>query len=102
MLRFFFWRFGVPGRVPIACAVQEHFIQPLEGLHQVVLEGGEGSTDGRAPKAVGDQAEMSQTALDTGLEDERGAAVPQWWAILGYQVCKLFTNLPERERVGLL
>lgn len=86
--------------MPVPCAVHEYFIQPLEGLYQVVLEGGEGGADGRAPEAVGYQAEMSQTALDSGLQDERGAAVPQRRAILGYQVCKLLANLPERERFG--
>lgn len=67
MLHFLFWRFGVSSRVPVPRAVHEHFIQPLEGLHQVVLEGCERRTDGRTPKTVGYQAEMSQTALDTRL-----------------------------------
>lgn len=53
--------------MPVPCAVHEHFIQPLKGLYQVVLEGRERCTDGWAPKAVGYQAEMSQTALDTRL-----------------------------------
>lgn len=86
--------------MPVPCAVHEYFIQPLEGLHQVVLEGGEGGADGRAPEAVGDEAEMSQAALDSGLQDERGAAVPQRRAILGYQVCKLLANLPGRAKFG--
>ena len=84
--------------MPVPCAVHEHFIQPLEGLHQVVLEGGERCADGRAPEAVGYQAEVSQAALDPGLQDEGGAAVPQRRAVLGYQVCKLFTDLPGRKR----
>lgn len=86
--------------MPVPCAVHEYFIQPLEGLHQVVLEGGEGGTDGRAPEAVGDEAEMSQTALHSGLQDQRGPAVPQRRAVLGYQVCKLLANLPERGSFG--
>lgn len=63
--------------MPVPCAADEHFIQPFEGLHQVVLEGRECCADGRAAEAVGDEAEMSQTALHSRLQDQRGAAVPQ-------------------------
>lgn len=56
--------------MPVPCAADEHFIQPFEGFHQVVLEGCQCCTDGWASEAVGDEAEMSQTALHARLQDQ--------------------------------
>lgn len=44
--------------------VHIRFVCYFERFVQVVLDGGHGSADGRAPKAMGDQAEVSQAALD--------------------------------------
>lgn len=90
--------------MPVPCAVHEYFIQPLEGLHQVVLEGGEGGADGRAPEAVGDEAEVSQAALNARFQNWGGPAVSDGRPVLGQEICKFFTKLPagkrERQREG--
>lgn len=71
------------------------FVQQFEGLQQVALEGREGGADGWRAKAVGQQAEVGQTALHPGLQAWRGPAGPERRPVLGHQVNKLLTDLPK-------
>ncbi len=73
------------------------FVQHFDCLHQVALEGGEGGADGRSAEAVGEQAEVGEASLDAGLQAGGGSTAAQWRAVLGHQVDKLLTDLPERK-----
>lgn len=75
--------------------VDEHLVKALECFGQVVLQGGEGGTDGRRAETVRDEAEVRQTALDARLQDGRRARVPQWSTVLCQEVRELLTQLPE-------
>lgn len=87
--------------------VDEHLVEALERLGQVVLQRGERGADGRRAEAVRDEAEVRQTALDARLQDGRRTRVPERSAVLRQEVCELLTQLPEcrrdtqREKKGL-
>jgi len=74
------------------------FVQHFNRLHQVALEGRERGADGRAAKAVCEQAEVGEASLDAGLQAGGGPTAAQWGAVLGHQVHKLLTDFPERRR----
>lgn len=74
------------------------FVQHFDRLHQVALEGGECSANGWSAKAVGEQAEVGEAALDTRLQAGGGSTAAQWRAVLGHQVHKFLTDLPETKR----
>lgn len=82
--------------------VDEHLVEALERLGQVVLQRGERGADGRRAEPVCDEAEVRQTALDARLQDRRRTRVPERSAVLRQQVCELLTQLPvcgrEKER----
>lgn len=80
--------------LPTALALVQHF----DRLHQVALKGGECSADGRGPKAVGEEAEVGEASLDAWLQAEGGPAASQRRAVLGHEVHKLLTNLPDKKR----
>lgn len=80
--------------LPAALALVQHF----DRLHQVALEGGECSADGGGPEAVGEEAEVGEASLDARLQAKGGPAASQRRAVLGHQVHKLFTDLPEKEQ----
>lgn len=73
-----------------------HFVHLLERLVEVVLQRGHGRTDGRRAEAMGDEAEMSQAALNPWLENGSWPRVSQRRSVLSQQVGKLLTDLPER------
>ncbi len=81
---------GVSGRTHV------HFVHLLECLVEVVLQGGHGRTDGRRAEAVGDEAEVSQAALNPWLENGSWPRVSQRRSVLSQQVGELLTDLPER------
>lgn len=101
--------FRAVGRsVPVGgLVVDEHLVEALERLGQVVLQRGERGADGRRAEAVRDEAEVRQTALDARLQDGRRTRVPERSAVLRQEVCELLTQLPEcrrdtqREKKGL-
>lgn len=74
------------------------FVQQFDSLHQVALEGRQRSTDGRSTKPMGEQAEVGEASLDTGLQARSGSTASQWGTVLGYEVHKLLTDLSEREQ----
>lgn len=74
------------------------FVQHFDRLHQVALEGGECGADGGSTEAVGEQAEVGEASLDAGLQAGGGSAAAKWGAVLGHEVHKLLTDLPEREK----
>lgn len=74
------------------------FVQHFDRLHQVALEGGERGADGGSTKAVGEQTEVGEASLDAGLQAGGGPTAAQRRAVLGHQVHKLLTDLPERKR----
>lgn len=81
------------------------FVQHFDRLHQVALEGGEGGADGRGAEAVGEQAEVGEASLDAGLQAGGGSTAAEGGAVLGHQVHKLLTDLPEkgkRQNISLL
>lgn len=57
----------VVGRV-----VEKHLVKSFESLREVVLEGGECSADGGRAKAVCDEGEVGEAALDARLQDGAG------------------------------
>lgn len=73
------------------------FVQHFDGLHQVALEGGERGADGGGAEAVGEQAEVGEASLDARLQAGGGPAAAQWRAVLGHEVHKLLTDLPEKN-----
>lgn len=73
------------------------FVQHFDRLHQVALEGGQRGADGGSAEAVGEQAEVGEASLDAGLQAGGGSAAAQRGAVLGHEVHKLLTDLPERE-----
>lgn len=81
---------GVSGRTHV------HFVHLLERLVEVVLQRGHGRTDGRRAEAVGDEAEVSQAALNPWLEHGSRPRVSQRRSVLSQQVGELLTDLPER------
>lgn len=87
--------------VPVSSVVvQEHLVHAFESFSQVVLKGREGSADSRGPKAVSDEAEVSQAALNAWFQNRGGPAVSNGCPVLGQEICKFFTKLPawKRER----
>lgn len=80
--------------LPSALALVQHF----DGLHQVALEGGERGADGRSAKAVGEQAEVSEAALNAGLQAGGGSAAAQRGPVLGHQVHEFLADLPGTKR----
>lgn len=74
------------------------FVQHFDRLHQVALEGGECGANGRSAKAVGEEAEVGEAALDAGLQAGGGSTAAQWRTVLGHQVHKFLTDLPEAKR----
>lgn len=81
---------GVSGRTHV------HFVHLLERLVEVVLQRGHGRTDGRRAEAMGDEAEVSQAALNPWLENGSRPRVSQRRSVLSQQVGELLTDLPER------
>lgn len=80
--------------VPVSSVVvQEHLVHAFESFSQVVLKGREGSADSRGPKAVSDEAEVSQAALNAWFQNRGGPAVPNRCPVLGQEICKFFTKL---------
>lgn len=79
----------------VAARAQVHFVHLFERLVQIVLQRGHGGTDGWGAEAVGDEAEVGQTALDARLQDGRGTGVPQRGAVLTQQVSELLNDLSE-------
>lgn len=73
------------------------FVQHFDRLHQVALEGGERGADGGSTEAVGEQAKVGEASLDPGLQAGGGSTAAQRRAVLGHQVHKLLTDLPERK-----
>lgn len=69
---------AIVGRV-----VEEHLVESFERLGEVVLQGGQGGTDGGGAEAVRDEGEVGQAALDAGLQDGGGPRVAQGSPVLG-------------------
>lgn len=82
----------------VALATPVVLVQHFDGLHQVALEGGEGSADSRGTEAVGEQTKVGEVALDPGLQTGVGTTRPQRRAVLGHQVYKLLADLPEEKK----
>lgn len=78
--------------------VQEHLVHAFESFSQVVLKGCEGSTDSGGPKAVSDEAEVSQAALNARFQNRGGPAVSNGCPVLGQEICKFFTKLPAQKK----
>lgn len=84
----------------MALAASFSFVQQFQGLQQVALEGAEGGANGRCAKAMGEQAEVGQAALNPGLQARCGPTRTQRRPVLGHEVNKLFADLPEdKEKV---
>lgn len=77
--------------------VQEHLVHAFEGFRQVVLESSQGSAYGWGPKAVGDEAEVSQAALNPWFQNGGGPAIANGRPVLGQQICKFLTKLPVEK-----
>lgn len=67
----------------VSSCVQVHFVHLLEGLIEVVLQRGHGSTDGWWTKTVCDETEVGQAVLDARFQDWYWSTVAQWWTVLG-------------------
>lgn len=88
------------GSLGVTTRAQVHLVYLFERLVQVVLKRGHGSADGRRAKAVSDEAEMSQAALDSRLHDGGRPRVSQRWTVLSEQVSELLADLPESKNQG--
>lgn len=85
--------------VPVGgLVVDEHLVEALESLGQVVLQRSERSADGWRSEAVRNEAEVRQTALDSRLQDGCRTRIPKRSAVLRQEVCELLTQLPECGR----
>lgn len=93
MLLLFVAAFGAVVCVAVGVVAEVHFVHGLERLGEIVLQGGDGSTNRRAPKAVRDEVEVGQAALDARLQNGVGPRVPQGRSVLSQQVGELFTDL---------
>lgn len=80
--------------LPATFALVQHF----DCLHQVALEGGQRGANGGGAEAVGEEAEVGEASLDAGLQAGGGSAAAQRRAVLGHEVHKLLTDLPEKGR----
>lgn len=83
----------VVGRV-----VEKHLVESFESLGEVVLQGGERGADGWRAKAVRDEGEVGEAALDARLQDGAGPRVAQGSPVLGQQVCELLAQLSAGEK----
>lgn len=83
--------------VVVALAAALALVQHFDCLHQVALEGGECSADGGGPEAVGEEAEVGEASLDARFQAEGWPAASQGGAVLGHEVHKLLTDLPEKK-----
>lgn len=89
------WAF--PRRVPVSGGVvQEHLVHAFERLGEIVLQGRERRANGGGAKAMRDEAEVREAALDPRLQDGAGPAVPNRRPVLRQQICKFFTKLPAK------
>lgn len=93
VLLLFVAAFGAVVCVAVGVVAEVHFVHGLERLGEIVLQGGDGSTHRRAPKAVRDEVEVGQAALDARLQNGVGPRVPQGRSVLSQQVGELFTDL---------
>lgn len=92
------WAF--PRRVPVSGVVQEHLVHAFERLGEIVLQGRERSANGRGAEAVRDETEVREAALDAGLQNGAGPAVPDRRPVLRQQIRKFFTKLPADGEGG--
>lgn len=93
MLLFFVAAFGAVICVTIRIVAEVHFVHGLERLGEIVLQGSDCCAHSRAAKAVRDEVEVGQAALDARLQNGGGPRVPQWRSILSQQVGELLTDL---------
>lgn len=93
MFLFFVTAFGAVVRVAVGVVAEVHFVHGLEGLREIVLQGGDRGTHRRAAEAMGDEVEVGQATLDARLQDRVGPRVPQGRSVLSQQVSELFADL---------
>lgn len=93
MFLFFVTAFGAVVRVAVGVVAEVHFVHGLEGLGEIVLQGGDRGTHRRAAEAMGDEVEVGQATLDARLQDRVGPRVPQGRSVLSQQVSELFADL---------
>lgn len=74
--------FGAVVRVAVGVVAEVHFVHGLEGLSEIVLQGGDRGAHRRAAEAMGDEVEVGQAALDAWLQDGVGPGVPQGRSVL--------------------
>lgn len=92
----------VRGSLSVATGAQVHLVHLFESLSQVVLKRGHGCTDGRRAKAVSNEAEVGQGALDSRLHDGGRSGVSKWRTVLSEQVSELLADLPESRKPELV
>ena len=86
-------KFRIKGRVDVAEAgAWIDFIQVLDALVHIVLDGGEGGHYCGGAKAVGDHREVGQVPLDHGVEDGLGRGVAQGGPVLVQQIHQLLAD----------
>lgn len=98
MFLFFVTAFGAVVRVAVGVVAEVHFVHGLEGLGEIVLQGGDRCTHRRAAEAMGDEVEVGQATLDARLQDRVGPRVPQGRSVLSQQVSELFADLSAGNR----
>lgn len=95
---FFVTAFAAVVRVAVGVVAEVHFVHGLEGLGEIVLQGGDRCTHRRAAEAMGDEVEVGQATLDARLQDRVGPRVPQGRSVLSQQVSELFADLSAMEQ----
>ena len=78
------------------------FVQILDALVHVVLDGREGGHYCGGPEAVGDHGEVGEGSLDAWVQDRLGAGVAQGRPVLVQQVHQLLADKPTKEKVRKL
>lgn len=86
------------GSLGVTARAQVHLVYLFERLVQVVLERGHCGADGGRAKTVRDEAEMSQAALDSRLQNGCGPRVSQRRPVLSEQISELLADLPEGRK----
>ena len=71
------------------------FIQVLDALVHIVLDGGQCRDDGRGSESVGDHGEVGEGSLDAWIQDRLGAGVAQGGPVLVQQVHQLLADHPK-------
>lgn len=97
MLLLFVAAFSAVVCVAVGIVAEVHFVHSLERLGEIVLQGSDCGAHGRTAKAMRDEVEVGQAALDAGLQNGGGSRVSQRRSVLSQQVGELLADLSAAQ-----